>query len=217
MAKDPYPELDIERYTELAAEEIDTKGMPKIGKTRHERKIVRQRLAWLDRETNAADAIQRIPAKGHEVFLIMTGKFHGFDILGGILDLAGEGVTIDDLKIATLGFNRDQTDRLAEMIDAGQIKRVVFVVSNLFSEKNGDEYDYLSETLTARGQVVANTRNHTKIILIALSDGRRLVVHGSLNLRRCNNFEQVAISNDPQTFDFLAAFIHDAATGTIQA
>lgn len=217
MPKAKIPDYDLDALAELGAPEIKLEKLPEIGETRLVRKIRKRRAARLLREQTAADAIGKIPGPGEEVVLIMTGSFHGFDLLTALLDLAGPGVVAEELWVATLGFNRDQTDHLAELIDAGRIRRLTFVVSHMFTEKNADEYEYLAEVLEPRGQTLENTRNHAKLLLLKLSDGRRVVVHGSLNFRRCHSFEQVAICQDAELFGFFRRFIRDAIGGKIQA
>jgi hypothetical protein len=65
--------------------------------------------------------------------------------------------------------------------------------------------------MAQRGQTVATTRNHAKLLCFDLNDGRKLVAHGSLNLRRCNAYEQVALAHDAALHDFLASYIDEVA------
>lgn len=175
----------------------------------------RRRMQRLTREQAAAKQIGTLPHTGEDVCLIMTGGWHGFDLVGAMLELAAPAV-IDHLRIATLGFNRLQAQHLADLIDAGQVRRLLMVVSEHFVATSRGEAELLRELMSARGQTVAKTRNHAKLLCFELSDGRRIVAHGSLNLRRCNAFEQVILSNDAGLHDFFAAFIEDAARGAIQ-
>ena len=203
-----------------AAKPVDVEAPERIGldhDPRIERRAKKRRLLRLARETAAAEQIGRLPDESEDIILIMTGRFHGFDILSAILQLAGEDVHCESLWVATLGFNRTQTDTLAEMIDTGQVGKLTFLVSHMFSEKNAGEYNYLDQTLTDRGQRLANSRNHAKLMLIRLSDGRHIVTHGSLNLRRCNSFEQLAITQDKRLFEFFQKYIEDVIRGAITA
>lgn len=182
------------------------------GMTRDPRTIRRARarvMKRLARQTNAARQIERLPRKGEDLVMIMTGNFHGWDLVGAILQLAGEQTSIDYLRVATLGFNRTQSDELAELLDAGRIGAVSFMVSELFRDKNVAEFDYLAQVLRSRGQRIEANRNHAKLILVELSDGRKLALHGSLNLRRCNSWEQLVISHDAKLHDFFADWINE--------
>lgn len=55
-------------------------------------------------------------------------------------------------------------------------------------------------------------RNHTKLMLLSTTDGRRIVAEGSQNLRRCHCYEQVAISDDAELYAFFRSFIEGVMT-----
>lgn len=171
----------------------------------HRRETTKRRFARVRRQSRAVEQIGKLPGKGEDLVMIMTGSFHGWDLVGAVMDLTG--CPIRELHVATLGFNQAQTLHLAEMIDAGQIGKLTMVVSEMFREKNPREFKGLAEAMTARGQVVAANRNHAKLLLFDMADGRKYVTHGSLNLRRCNAYEQVAISRDDALFEFFRKFI----------
>lgn len=185
------------------------------GDPRTRRRVARRRLVRGLREKAAAEHIGTLPEPGEDVVLVMTGKYHGWDMLTACLDLAG--CRCDELMVATLGFNRAQSEALAELMDADRVGAVTFVVSEMFRGKNGGELDHLRDTVESRGGTVGVNRNHAKLILIGLADGRRLVLRGSMNLRRCNSFEQIEISDDPALYDFFRAYIRDAIAGEITA
>ena len=214
---DTIPIFDQSRLREMAVERptpADTrKPIGELTDPRTVRKAERRRCLRLRREHDAAERIGRLPEPQEDIIIILDGRFHGFDVLAALLDLAGEGVTADEVWIGTLGFNRTQTNALAEMLDSGQIKTLRFVVSHMCTQKNQGEYEYLADTLTSRGQVIADTRNHAKLMLVKLSDGRAIVGHGSLNLRRCNSFEQLVITQDEHLFDFFSTFLQDVIDG----
>ncbi|MEM1027526.1 MAG: hypothetical protein AAGJ38_05535, partial [Planctomycetota bacterium] len=79
------------------------------------------------------------------------------------------------------------------------------------------EFGYINDQLTPLKARVGVARNHAKLMLVRLTDGRHIVAHGSLNLRRCNSFEQIAISQDPDLYDFFAKYINDAMAGRVSA
>ena len=183
-----------------------------IRRPRHAHTVEKQRLARLAREQNAVQAIGALPEPGEEVVLLLDGTFHGWDILGALIELAACPVV--RLEVATLGFNRTQADHLGDLIDDGTVRSARFVVSEMFAQKSGAEYGHLAQVLESRGHVCAATRNHAKLLLIELADGRTISAHGSLNLRRCNSFEQVAISADESLHAFFTDFLDDVVAGT---
>ena len=166
-------------------------------------------LRTLRRQDAARGHIGPLPAAGHESLLILTGDYHGWDIVTAVIEMAGEPVA--HLRLATLGFNKTQATDLAARIDAGQIVRLTMLVSNMFSEVNRSEYNLLAGLLGERGQTITTGQNHCKLFLWHFADGRKFYAHGSLNLRRCNAFEQIAIGQDEATHDFLAGYIDKVA------
>lgn len=180
------------------------------------RRAERRRMIRLEREGKAAAHIERLPEPGEDIVLILTGVYHGWDIVEAILQLAG-GATVAECYLATLGFNRTQTRHLADLLDSGRIGRLTFVVSEMFAQKNATEYDFMAEMIQGRGHRLANTRNHAKLMLFRLSDGRHIVTHGSLNLRRCNSFEQLVITQDADLYRFFAAFLEEVIAGEVAA
>jgi hypothetical protein len=174
------------------------------------RESPKRRMLRMERERACAEQIGHLPEPGHEVVMLMTGDWHGWDIVSAVLHLT-QPATIVSLKIATLGFNRTQARHLADLIDAGAIASMVMVVSEIFSSASNGEYHALSDLLSERGQTLATTRNHAKILCFELNDGRKLVAHGSLNLRRCNAYEQVVLAADADLHDFFASYIDEVA------
>lgn len=171
----------------------------------HSREVKKRRFARLRRQARAVEQIGELPAAGEDLVMIMTGSFHGWDLVGAIAELAG--CPIAALHVATLGFNRTQTLHLCELLDTGQIGALTMVVSEMFREKNAREFKGLAEAMAEREQIVAANRNHAKLMLFDMADGRKFVTHGSLNLRRCNSYEQVVISQDEGLFKFFRKFI----------
>jgi len=182
----------------------------KITATTHRRESKARRTKRLTREQNAIAQIGELPSDGEDLVLIMTDDWHGWDLVAAIHELAR--CNIDALHVATLGFNKRQTEHLADLIDAGVIRQVTMLVSEMFREKNKAEFATLRDALESRGQRIAATRNHAKLMVFRLADGRRLCTHGSLNLRRCNSFEQVVITHDAGLCQFFQQFIEEQIT-----
>ena len=162
----------------------------------------------LGRRGACVDQLGQLPTDSEEIILLLDGRWHGWDLVAAIRELAGR--PISQLHVATLGFNRDQTHQLAADLDAQQIGRVSMLVSEMFRDKNSAEFSELKQALTERGQQLAATRNHAKLLCLELEDGRRFACHGSLNLRRCNSVEQLAISTEPTLYGFFTSYIQQA-------
>jgi hypothetical protein len=174
----------------------------------------RQTAQRLGREAACLRQLIRLPEPGEDLTLIMAGNWHGSDLIGAILQLS-EPAKIETLDIATLGFNKQQAIRIMQMIDAGEIGRCRFVVSAMFRDQNHEEYKFLADGLAARGQTIGSGQNHTKLLLFKMTNGLTYAVHGSLNLRRCHAYEQMAISTSATLYAFFERFVDDFLAGRL--
>lgn len=169
--------------------------------TRGHRRSFRQLL----QVANAAREIDRLPEPDETHHLIMSGNFNAWDVVPAMLKLAD--CPAHSLHIATLGFNKRNAAELLDLIDRQQIARVAFVCSCYFRDANKAEFKYLADGLIERGQQIAATRSHAKIIALKLTDGRTATTESSANLRSCRNLEQMTIHGSPDVQDFHAGWI----------
>jgi hypothetical protein len=59
---------------------------------------------------------------------------------------------------------------------------------------------------------IAALRSHAKLLLFELTDGRKITVESSANLRSCRNVEQFSMTNDPALLSFHAGWIDELLT-----
>lgn len=157
---------------------------------------------------NAAKQIERLPAEGESIHCIMRGNYHAWDLVPAALKLASPA-TIDALYIATLGFNQANANELIGLLDAGQIRRVVFLCSCYFRDASPETFKPLADQLLDRGQRIAAIRTHAKIQAYTLTDGRAVVIESSANLRSCRNIEQFCMTQDRKLFEFHAGWMDE--------
>lgn len=175
----------------------------------------RRRYQRIGRAREALKQIE-LPEPGTELVVIMTGKWHGWDMIEALITLA-RPATIQRLEMATLGSNKTHAARIGELIDRGDIRHAHMLVGEMFREKSPAVYETLRHQLESRGSTIAANRNHAKLAIFYLDAGPPIVVHGSLNMSRCASFEQLAISRDPDLADFFSAYISDASIHAITA
>ena len=173
---------------------------------KHVRRAAKRQTLHLLNVANAARHLERLPEAGETYHCVMKGNFHAWDLVPAVLKLAAPA-TIAYLGIATLGFNRANAQELAELLDAGQVQSTDFICSCYFKSTSGDEFAFLHEQLTARGQRVAAVRSHAKVILFEMTDGRRFIIESSANLRSCRNVEQFTLTHDAGLLDFHKAWM----------
>ena len=206
-----YPDADDRIEGIQAPEAIDGyEAKPRLTKA-----VIRRRHLRLLRNEAAIDALKKLPGPGEETLLVMTGQYHGIDLVDAILKLAN--CPAEQVYLSTLGTNKANIRAIIDHLDAGRIQNLHFVVADVFAAKDQSEFAYMQKEIGGRGHRITVTRNHAKRSLFKFTDGRHITLHGSLNLRRCNSFEQVAISHHRETYDFFANFIHDIATEGLTA
>jgi len=177
--------------------------IPLQGNPRHVRRPSRRLCVNALRAKSAAEALAGLPADGETWHCLMTGDYDSFDLVPAMLDHARPAL-IQDLHLASLGFNHANARRLLELLDAGLVRRCTMIVS-LYYEADPKEADIcytLARELPARGGWYCATRSHAKVIAARFTDGRCFVIESSANLRTCRNLEQFAITQDRGLFEF---------------
>lgn len=156
----------------------------------------------------AVKQLVRLPAEGETLHFVMSGNYHGFDMIPAVHRLSPGGEPITRLVVATLGFSRKNNLQMCKMIDDGMIvgTSVFIVCSEFFAKTDANVYKMAKEDIEARGGCLRITRNHAKIIAIQLA-GNHIVTEGSANLRSCVNYEQVTMFNSRELFDFHAGWL----------
>lgn len=198
---DPY-EVDEGRIeTELA-------GLPHlVADLRYDEPAGVERVYRSETASTAAATLGAIPGPLQAIHLVINGRYALWDFVGAVLQLAGEGVTIRRLHIATLGFSRRNVSQLADLLDAGKVGSVALLCSHYFKGTSGGIYEYAAEVLTARQQRFLSVRTHAKVLAIELSDARCLTFESSANLRSCKNLEQVVATGIPDLYRFHVRWI----------
>jgi hypothetical protein len=169
-------------------------------------KSTRRKFYDLRHVPNAVALIGELPKAGETIHAIMAGDFAAWDLIPAVHSLLG--CMIEELHVATLGFNAANNQHLCDLIDAGHIRRAAIVCSQYFEKANADVFQAARVRLEQRGQRIAATRCHAKLILIAPAGRRdRYTVESSANLRSCQNLEQFALSNDAKLYEFHKTWI----------
>ncbi|WP_162659100.1 hypothetical protein [Tuwongella immobilis] len=158
---------------------------------------------------NAAKAIQRLPVPGEMHHHIITGNFDSYLLIPAILERVARPV--QELRLATLGFNRRNADALIADLHSERIQRATLIVSEYYQASEDAEVCTQLQTELVRygeprGWFLA-TRCHAKIILMRFADGPAFVVESSANLRTCRSIEQFTICDDGELYSFHASWM----------
>lgn len=173
---------------------------------RHARRVAARRFATLSQHQAAIEQLAPLPSPGESLHLAMDGRFSAWSLATAIIELLA--VPIDALTINTLGFNRQNANALCDLLDAGTIGSVYLNVSNYFRHSDKNIFADIRRELESRGQRVAVTRSHAKLLLLSAGE-RQIVVETSANLRSSQNWEQAVISDDAALLAFHRTWIHN--------
>jgi hypothetical protein len=196
----------------LSIKPTDAQGQLKDRRTLKRRG--RRKLLNALESANAVKELQELPGRDESLHVICRGNFPLWSLVPAVLKLARPAV-VDDLHVATLSFSDSNTADLLKLIDAGKVRRVTMVVSCFFEKQNPLQFRPMADGLFERGQRIVALRSHAKVFAIALSDGRRLAVESSANLRSCRNIEQFMVTEAPDLYDFHRGWIEDVTAAAL--
>ena len=152
---------------------------------------------------NARDLARDIKLDfGERTDVFVSGNF----IFGDFLEayLVEHHVKCRKLLISTLSLNQNNTDSLAALLRHGYIDRLDLIVSAYFYGMERHSlvpYIYRKLDVDDRFQL-AVAGVHTKTAQFETAGGRKIVMHGSANLRSSGNIEQFTIEENPVIYDF---------------
>jgi hypothetical protein len=154
----------------------------------------------------AADLLKVMPREGESLHAIQTGRFDLMTMVSVIVAKIGG---CDEVRLATLSFNRANLAEMLNLIDTDAAGKVTLLCSAFFRANNKDLWAEALEEFRDRGQRAAAARSHCKVVTLAARDGRRLSLEGSANLRTNSNREQFALTQDTPIHDWHAAWIDE--------
>jgi hypothetical protein len=143
------------------------------------------------------------------LFVLMPGSF----IFGDFLEawIIRNRWKVTEMTISTLGVSQENIDSLHTLIDKGYVEKLNMVVSAYFyahERRSLVEYMYFRLDMDNKFQL-AVARVHTKICLIKTACGKKIIIHGSANLRSSENIENIVIERDESLFQCADDFHQD--------
>lgn len=140
--------------------------------------------------------------KGERVDAFVSGNF----IFGDFIEafMMAKNARANSMTVSTLSLNQNNVDSLAGLMRTNHIGKLNLVVSVYFwgNERNSlIPYIYEQLDIDNRFQL-AVADIHTKTVHFNTSGGRKIVMHGSANLRSSGNIEQFTIEENPELYDF---------------
>lgn len=137
---------------------------------------------------------------GERVDAVVSGNFIFGDFIEALL--VEENALCDDLTLSTLSINQENVDSLHNLIKGDYLGELNIVVSDYWYSHNRRALPYIYEKLDIDDKFqLAVAGIHTKITLLRIGE-RKIVMHGSANLRSSRSVENFVIETDPVAYDF---------------
>lgn len=152
------------------------------------------------RVSKAKDVLQRLPEAGESFHVLLSGHFRNSDFIPSILDLSGD--RCERLSVCTLGYDRHTVDMLLREIDGSRVGHLS-MLSCVYAQSHYPElHSWLTSELSRRGSRHMAARVHVKVMGFDFTDGRRITVESSANLRSCNMAELTVVTADDGLTEF---------------
>jgi len=138
---------------------------------------------------------------GDRVYAIISGNFIFGDFIEAFLEKTG--LIADEITLSTLSISKENVDSLRNCFEMDQLNSLNLIISDYFFSHNRENISYIYEELDIRDSFqLAVAGIHTKTILIRMLDGKKIVIHGSANLRSSSSMEQIMIETNEELYDF---------------
>lgn len=145
--------------------------------------------------------------KDERTFCVIRGDFVFGDLIEALI--VKNTLIVKKLTISTLSLNQNNVDSLVNLLEWGFVKSLDIIISDYFySHERNSLVKYMYQEFDKYDFQLAVCRTHTKITLIETED-KKIVIHGSANLRSSDNVEAISIEENEGLFDFNKSW-HDA-------
>lgn len=108
------------------------------------------------------------------------------------------------LLITTLSLSQDNVDSLANLMQLGYVDQLDLIVSAYFyAHEIHALVPYMHQVLDVDNRFqLAVAGVHTKTTQFETLGGKKILIHGSANLRSSGNIEQFTLEENPELYDF---------------
>jgi len=142
---------------------------------------------------------------GERIDAVVSGNFIFGDFFEAFAVQAN--IKIDRLAVSTLAMSQENVDSLHNLLVGGYLAKLDLLVSDYFWSHNRASAPYIYGQLDIEGRFqLAVAGVHAKVALIE-TEGRKIVLTGSANLRSARCIEVFTIETNADLFDFHANWI----------
>lgn len=201
-------ELDVFEYSSDDFDlEMDFDLDDKIESRIHKPKLFKARKESQVKFKDAKKLAKEIDlSKTPRVDCLINGAF----IFGDFLEafIVEKNIKVKKMVISTLSLSQNNIDSLKILLEKEYVDDLTLIVSDYFfsHERNGlIKYAYDMLDIDNKFQL-AVTKTHTKICYFETLGEKKIVTHGSANLRSSDNIEQFTIEINESLYDFYDDF-----------
>lgn len=140
--------------------------------------------------------------KGERADVIVSGSFIFADFIEAFI--VENNARYKKMTISTLSLSQENIDSLANLVQWRLVDELNLVVSAYwYSHERWSLVPYCYKELDKDNKFqLAVAGIHTKTCQFETFGGKKIVIHGSANLRSSGNIEQFTIEENPQLYDF---------------
>lgn len=167
-------------------------------------KGIKEKHVKYDYAIRAANNI--VLGEGTRSHMVTAGSFEFGDFIEAILKL--NNAQCKHMSVSTLSMSQNNVDSFGNLLHDGWVDKLDLIVSDyFFAHERKDLIPYLLHELDVDDKFqLAVAGTHTKIVLFETYGGKKVVMHGSANLRSSGCLEQTTIEENPGLYDFYLNF-----------
>ena len=190
------PEIDLDIFADGPEDEKqETRYMkPHRPDTWQQHEIMYENAQKLARELTIGE--------GERANVVVAGSF----IFGDFIEayLTSHNAKAIRMTISTLSLSQENVDSLRTLLEYGYIEELNMIISvYFFSHERNGLIPYMYEQLDIDNRFqLAVCSTHMKTVHFETLGGKKIVMHGSANLRSSANIEQFTIEENPALYDF---------------
>lgn len=191
------PDVDIDL-------DFDVPVLDKGFKNRYKKsKIAKDLPAHRIKYSNARKLAEEIKLEnGMRYDCIVSGNF----IFGDFIEafITHNNAKCKQMTVSTLSLDQNNVDSFANLLNNGYVDELNLILSDyFFAHERRALIPYIYDKLDIDNRFqLASAGSHTKVVLFETLGGKKIVIHGSANLRSSSSIEQFVIEENPDVYDF---------------
>ncbi|GAA4338588.1 hypothetical protein GCM10023149_48660 [Mucilaginibacter gynuensis] len=135
-------------------------------------------------------------------FVVINGSFIFGDFIEALIVV--NNFHVKQMIISTLSMSENNVDSLANLVNGNFVDELNLIVSDYFySHERYNLIEYLYQELDKDDKFqLAVAGTHCKICIFETHCDKKILIHGSANLRSSSNIEQFVIEENELLYDF---------------